>query len=178
MPEIFRTSLPTDHPQEELRLTLFSASEDQVGELWRFLTWQGQSISLTPPARQVTLPLVLWPRFHAAVCCLGAFMKPLPAPAYQARSCCSYVCPPTPETVVLGEDPQEQIHLSLQDRRGSTFLEIKAVEPFSAGINPGAEPTILIGPTRWSAFLFALQRLDQIISNRPKAAAPPPAEKG
>ena len=109
---------------------------------------------------------------------LGALMKPLPAPVYQARSCCSYVCPQSPETVVLIKNPLEQLHLSLQDRRGSTFLEIKAVKPFSARINPGAEPTILIGPTRWSAFLFVVQKLDQIISNRLGVAPPPPAGKG
>lgn len=34
---------------------------------------------------RLSLPLALWPQFHKAVCYLGAFMNPLPAPAYQAR---------------------------------------------------------------------------------------------
>ena len=71
--------------------------------------------------------------------------------------------PRSPETVVLTKNPLEQLHLSLQDRRGSTFLEIKTVEPPAAG-NSGEAHTIRIGPTLWSAFLSAVQRLDQVIA--------------
>ena len=53
--------------------------------------------------------------------------------------------------MVLEQADQQQIHLSLQDRRGSTFLEIKAVSPAE---NPSGEAApILISPTSWSAFL-------------------------
>jgi hypothetical protein len=160
--EIFRTSLPTDHPQEELRFILFFAGDSK----WLNLeVYQGQDKDQAgAQVRLVTLPLSLWPPFHAAVCCLGAFMKPLPAPAYQARSCCSYLCPQTPEPVVLEQADQIQIHLSFQDRRGSTFLEIKAVKP-PAAKNSGETQTIRIGPTFWSGFLNVVRRIDQIITD-------------
>jgi hypothetical protein len=116
------------------------------------------------PLHRLRLPLPLWPRFHKAVCCLGAFMKPLPAPAYQARSCCSYTCALPPEPLVLELAHREQLHLSLQDRRGSTFLEI------TSGPSPRAEKaeefyTIRIGPTHWSAFLATIEKLAQIIAD-------------
>ena len=114
------------------------------------------------PIHRLTLPLSLWPRFYEAVCCLGAFMKPLPAPAYQARSCCSYTCALTPEPLVLELDHQERLQLSLQDRRGSTFLEIKS-GPSLAG-NAAEVHTIRIGPTIWSAFLAILEKFAQIIA--------------
>ena len=158
MPEIFRTSLLTDHPPEKLHL-IISAIGDQRRLTLEVADSRGSNQS-EAPARQLTLPLSLWPRFYEAICCLGSFMKPLPAPAYQATSCCSCLCPPSPEPVVLEEADQQQIHLSLQDRRGSTFLEIKAVSPAE---NPSGEAApILISPTRWSAFLAAAQRLDQV----------------
>jgi hypothetical protein len=65
--------------------------------------------------------------------------------------------------VVLEQAGQQQIHLSLQDRRGSTFLEIKTVSPAENSSGEGAP--ILISPTRWSAFLAAVQRLDQITND-------------
>ncbi len=117
MPEIYRTSLYTDVPQEELRLIL--SSHTVHFEVYR----AAESGDMPLLVSRLSLPLSLWDRFYEAVCCLGTFMKPLPAPAYQARSCCSYTCALTPETVVLEHD-RENIHLSLQDRRGSTFLEI------------------------------------------------------
>jgi hypothetical protein len=174
MSEIFRTSLPMDRPREELRLTLFSSQEAQWVSLEVFSPGNislpddlGPQVpvprsSVSGP-RSITLPLFLWPRFHEALCCLGTFMKPLPAPAYQATSCCTCLCPPTPEPVVLIKNPQEQLHLSLQDRRGSTFLEIKTVKPATSG-DSGEAGTILIGPTLWSAFFAVLQELHQIIS--------------
>ena len=163
MPEIFRTSLLTDYPPEKLHLILSS-----IGDQW-WITLEGSDSRVNnqsnAPARRLTLPLSLWPRFHEAVFCQGAWMKPLPAPAYQATSCCSYLCSPSPETVVLEQADQRQIHLSLQDRRGSTFLEIKAIQ-HSPTENPSGEAApILISPTLWSAFLAAVQRLDQIIAD-------------
>jgi hypothetical protein len=175
MPEIFRTSLPMDRPHEELRLTLFSSQEAQWVSLEVFSLGssslpddQGPQVpvprsSVSGP-RSITLPLSLWPRFHAAVCCLGAFMKPLPAPAYQATSCCNCLCPPTPEPVVLIKNPQEQLHLTLQNRRGSTFLEIKALKPFTSG-DSGENGTIRLGPTLWSGFFAAIHKLHRIIAD-------------
>jgi hypothetical protein len=91
-------------------------------------------------------------------------MKPLPAPAYQATSCCSCLCPPTPEPVVLTLNPQAHLYLCLEDRRGSTVLEIRAAQPSSAE-DPGESKTIRIGPTIWSAFWAAVQKLDQIMAD-------------
>jgi hypothetical protein len=90
-------------------------------------------------------------------------MKPLPSPAYQATSCCSCLCPPSPEPVVLEQADQKKILLSLLDRRGSTFLEIKVVSP--AENSSGEATPILISPTIWSAFLAAVHRLHQIITD-------------
>jgi hypothetical protein len=161
MPEIFRTSLLTDHPPEKLHL-IISTIGDQRWITLEVSDSRGSNQS-EAPARRLTLPLSLWPRFYEAVNCLGAFMKPLPSPAYQATSCCSCLCPPSPEPVVLEQADQKQIHLSLQDRRGSTFLEIKTVSPAE---NPSGEAApILVSPTRWSAFLSAVQRLDQITTD-------------
>jgi hypothetical protein len=157
MPEIVQISLPTDHSQEELRLILVPPNLHL-----EVVRARGDG-GVAAPVCRLTLPLALWPQFYEAVCCLGAFMKPLPAPAYQTRSCCSYTCSLTPATVALGEADREQLHLSLQDRRGSTFLEIKAVAPLAAG-NSGEAQTLRIGPTLWSAFLAALDRLNQIIA--------------
>ena len=162
MREIFRTSLHPDHLQEELRLSLVAAGNSRWVHLEVYPGEEGSHANL--PVRRVTLPLSLWPRFHEAVCCLGAFMKPLPAPAYQATACCSYLCPQTPGPVLLDRDPQTQIQLSLQDRRGSTFLEIKALQHPPAGPNSNDAQAIRIGPTRWSAFLAAVHKLDQAIA--------------
>jgi hypothetical protein len=163
MQEIFQTSLRTDHPQEELRLILVYAEE------WVQMDLEMHNLENRAPVgtlvRRLTLPLSLWPRFQEAVCCLGAWMKPLPAPAYQATACCSYTCPPTPEPVVLIKTTQELIHLCLQDRRGSTFLEIKAIQPSTAEPQAVDAQTICIGPTLWTAFLSALQLVDKIISD-------------
>jgi hypothetical protein len=170
MPEIFHTSLPTDRPDEELRLALVSSPKGQLVHLEVFnreSTSPSEAAILRSPVsspRSITLPLALWPRFYEAACCLGGFMNPLPAPAYQTRACCSYTCPATPETVVLGEPGQEQLRLSLQDRRGSTFLEIKAVRSDSVETDSGEAVTIRIGPTLWSAFLGALDKLNQIMA--------------
>jgi hypothetical protein len=68
----------------------------------------------------------------------------------------------TPEPVVLEQD-HEKIHLSLLDRRGSTFLEITSVPPAAAAA-AGKADTIRIGPTLWSAFLTTMQRLAQTIT--------------
>jgi hypothetical protein len=157
LPEIYRTSLKTDYPQEELQLIL--APPELRLEVWRGQSGDDAAI----PVSRLSLPLTLWPRFYEAVCCLGAFMKPLPAPAYQTRACCSYTCSLLPETVVLETDRGEQMHLSLEDRRGSTYLEIKSVKP-AAVENSGEARTIRIGPTRWSAFLTTLQNLAKIIA--------------
>jgi hypothetical protein len=153
----YHTSLKTDYPQEELQLIL--APPELRLEIWRA---EGGDDAAVPVSR-LSLPLALWPRFYEAVCCLGAFMKPLPAPAYQTRACCSYTCSLPPETVVLETDRGEQMHLSLEDRRGSTFLEIKSVKP-AAVENSGEARTIRIGPTCWSAFLTTLQGLAQVMA--------------
>jgi hypothetical protein len=79
--------------------------------------------------------------------------------------CSSLSCPATPETVVMGEAGRAQLHLSLQDRRGPTFLEIKAREVSTAENSSIEARTIRIGPTFWSAFLAAVQRLHLIIAN-------------
>jgi len=68
----------------------------------------------------------------------------------------------TPEPVVLEQD-HEKIHLSLLDRRGSTFLEITSAPPAAAAA-AGKADTIHIGPTLWSAFLKTIQRLAQTIA--------------
>lgn len=155
---IYHTSLHTDHLRGELRFILTCAN--LILERYRSEENDGMAV----PICRLNLPLSLWPQFHEAVCCLGTFMKPLPAPAYQTRSCCSYTCPSTPETIVLELDHQERLHLSIQDRRGSTFLEIKSVHSFAAK-NSGKVQTICIGPTLWSAFLTTLQTLAQIIAD-------------
>jgi hypothetical protein len=157
MPEIYRTILPTDSPRKDLQLILAPPSLSL--EVFR----SQDGVEAAAPVCRLTLPLTLWPRFYEAVCCLGAFMKPLPAPAYQTMSCCSYTCPATPETMVLGEAGQEQFHLSLQDRRGSTFLKIRALEASPAEISSAEARTLRIGPTLWSAFLAIVQILDRII---------------
>ena len=154
MNAIYRTSLHTDR-QEELRFIL--TRSNLIVEKCR----SRENLGVAAPSHRLTLALSHWPRFYEAVCCLGAFMKPLPAPAYQSRSCCSYTCAQTPEPLVLELDHQEQIHLSLQDRQGSTFLEIKS-GPSLAG-NADEVHTIRIGPTVWSAFLTTLETLAQII---------------
>jgi hypothetical protein len=156
LPEFYRTSLYTDVPQEELRLTL--ASQTVHFEVYRAAESGDKPILLS----RLSLPLSLWDQFYEAVCCLGTFMKPLPAPAYQTRSCCSYTCALTPETVVL-EHNRKNIHLSLQDRRGSTFLEIKSL-PSAAAVNSGETHTIRIGPTLWSAFMTTLEKLAHVIA--------------
>ena len=156
MQEIYRTSLYTDFPREELRLILFS--QKLCFEVYR----QGNIGAAAALVSRLSLPLSLWHRFYETVCCLGNFMKPLPAPAYQARSCCSYTCSLTPEPVVLEQD-HEKIRLSLLDRRGSTFLEITSVPPAQTANSVEAD-TIRIGPTLWSAFLTTMQRLAQIIT--------------
>jgi hypothetical protein len=161
MTELFRTILVTDSTEAELRLILVAAGDSRWLNLEEYQ--KEGSVTSDVPTSRVTLPLALWPRFFAAICCLGAFMKPLPAPAYQPRSCCSYTCAQTPEPVVLVKDSQEQIHLSLQDRRGSTFLEIKTIMPAVAK-NSGEAQTIHLGPTIWSAFAVAVDRLNQFIA--------------
>jgi hypothetical protein len=161
MKELFRTSLITDGSKEELRIILAGAGESQWLHLEGYQEEDDGQADV--PIKRLTLPLSLWPRFFEAICCLSAFMKPLPVPAYQPRSCCSYICPQIPETVVLREDYCEEIHLSLQDRRGSTFLEIKSFRP--SGENSGEAQVIRLGPTIWSAFLAALDRLNQIVGD-------------
>lgn len=161
MKELFRTSLVTDSNKEELRLILVAADDSRWLGLEVYQTEGG--VKSDVPISRMTLPLSLWPRFFEAICCLGTFMKPLPAPAYQPRSCCSYTCAQTPEPVVLVKDPQEQVHLSLQDRRGSTFLEIKIIIP-TVTKNLGEAQTIRLGPTIWSAFVAAVERLNQFIA--------------
>jgi hypothetical protein len=155
--EIYRTTIHTGR-QEELRFILSRAN--LVVESCR----SPENPGGPAPLHRLRLPLPLWPRFHEAVCCLGAFMKPLPAPAYQTRSCCSYTCALPPEPLVLELDHRIQLHLSLQDRRGSTFLEITSVHSLAAG-NAAAVHTIRIGPTLWSAFLATMENLAQIIAD-------------
>jgi hypothetical protein len=163
MRELCRTSLRIDQPPAELRFILIAADDSR----WLKLEVHplGGSPQAEAPVRRLTIPLSLWPRFYQAVCCLGAFMKPLPAPAYQATACCTYTCPPAPDPVVLGQGSREQLHLTLQDRRGSTFLEIKAGQDAVAETNSVEAQTIRIGPTLWSAFLAAVQRLNDIIAD-------------
>ena len=158
MNEIYRTSLQTDRRREELRFILTRTNllvERQGAE---------DDAAVAVLIFRLSLPLALWPRFHEAVCCLGAFMIPLPAPAYQARSCCSYTCSLPPGPVILELGRQEQLHLSLQDRRGSTFLEIKAVN-CAAAVNSDKTQTICIGPTLWSAFLTTMQTLAHLMDD-------------
>ena len=156
MPEIYRISLYTDNSPEELRLILFP--QKVHFEVFRIADYGDAELLIS----RLSLPLSLWDRFYEAVCCLGTFMKPLPAPAYQARSCCSYTCSLSPEPVVLEQD-HEKIHLSLLDRRGSTFLEITSVPPAQA-VNSGEAVTIRIGPTLWSAFIQTLEKLAQVVA--------------
>lgn len=154
MPETVCLSLPLEHRCEELRF--FLAPANLHLEVWR-PQHPGEAAALTG---RLTLPLTLWPRFREAVGCLGAFMKPLPAPAYQSMPCCPHTCPAAPGTVVLGQTGREQLLLSLEDRRGSTFLEIRGTNTAAAAPEPLA---IRLGPTHWSAFLSVLERLQQIM---------------
>jgi hypothetical protein len=173
MKEIFRSTLPTGRPHEELCLLLVSSQNSLEVHLAVLNRDRGQSMEKDlplpaapiPGPRSIILPLALWPRFHEAVCCLGASMKPLPAPAYQSTACCTYTCPAAPGPVVLGDAGQEQLRLRLQDRRGSTFLEIRAIKPGTAMTEPEEAHTIHIGPTLWSAFWAALARLNQFIAD-------------
>ena len=70
MPEIFRTSLLTDHPPEKLHL-IISTIGDQRWITLEVSDSRGSNQS-EAPARRLTLPLSLWPRFYEAVNCLGA----------------------------------------------------------------------------------------------------------
>ncbi len=156
MSVIYHTRLKTDHLREELRFILTRAN--LILERYRSQENAGAAALIC----RLSLPLSLWSQFHEAVCCLGTFMKPLPAPAYQPRSCCSYTCAPTPDPIVLELDHQERLHLALQDRRGSTFLEIKSVHSLAAETDEAQ--TIRIGPTLWSAFLTTLETLAPIMA--------------
>jgi hypothetical protein len=155
--ELYRASLYTDSPEGEIRFILFSQKVDF--EVYRS-SESGGTLALIS---RLSLPLSLWEQFYQAVCCLGTFMKPLPAPAHQSRSCCSYTCPPSPESVVLEHD-REHIYLSLQERRGSTFLHLRSA-PAVGTENSGLSHTICIGPTLWSTFLTTIDNLAQVIAD-------------
>jgi hypothetical protein len=156
--EIYRTSLHTERRREEFRFIL--TRTNLLMERRRVEDDAAAAVLIF----RLSLPLALWPQFHETVYCLGSFMIPLPAPAYLAKSCCSYSCslPPGPVTLELGR--QEQLNLSLQNCRGSTFLEIKAVNS-AAAVNSNKTQAICIGPTLWSAFLTTIQTLAQLIAD-------------